>query len=60
MTITDGMRLSEALQYAVKSGRQFERDVVVRYLRKPNDDGSACSVEREMLAQQIECGEHCK
>jgi len=53
-------RLLEALQGAAQSGRQLERDVIVRYLRKPNEDGSACSAEREMLAQQIERGEHCK
>jgi len=33
---------------------------IIAFLRAPNEDGSPCSVEREMLARRIERGEHRK
>jgi len=33
---------------------------IVAFLRRPSEDGVECSVEREMLAAQIERGEHQK
>lgn len=32
--------------------------IIVRWLRAPNEDGTPCSVEREILAQRLEKGEH--
>jgi hypothetical protein len=37
-----------------------ERDAVVAFLRKPSEYGEPCSADREVLAQQIERGEHLK
>jgi len=33
---------------------------IVAFLRRHSEDGRECSAEREMLAQQIERGEHLK
>jgi hypothetical protein len=33
---------------------------IVKWLRKPNSDGSPCSADHEVLAQRIERGEHLK
>ena len=33
---------------------------IIEWLRTSNADGTPCSVEREMLAQRLERGEHLK
>lgn len=35
-----------------------ERAACVAFLRKPSEYGDPCSADREVLAQQIERGEH--
>lgn len=55
------MSVTEAeLTEAMGIGVEIERERIVAYLRRPNDDGTDCSVEREILAQRIERLEHLK
>lgn len=44
----------------LKELRQLTREEleVIAYVRRNNEDGTVCSVEREMLAQQLETGMH--
>lgn len=37
-----------------------ERGRVVDWLRAPNEDGTPCSLEREILAQRLARGDHLK
>lgn len=45
-------------------GRDWQRaqttSRIVAFLRKPSEYGDPCSADREVLAQQIERGEHLK
>lgn len=50
------VRCFAALDAAV-AGRERH---IIQWLRAPNEDGTACSVEREILAQRLEKGEHLK
>lgn len=39
---------------------KLEVDAIVLFLRAPNEDGTPCSADREVLAQRIERLEHWK
>jgi len=39
-------------------GMMSEREHIVAWLRKPSEDGIDCSADREVIARQIERGEH--
>jgi hypothetical protein len=45
---------------AADKAREVITGEIVAFLRKPHEDGTQCSAEREMLAQHIERGEHLK
>lgn len=40
--------------------RLHERTMAIAFLRKPSEYGDPCSADREVLACQIERGEHLK
>lgn len=51
------------VQFAVAYGQLTAETVqkaIVAFLRKPSEYGDPCSADREVLAQQIERGEHLK
>jgi len=46
--------------YLEDAASQREQIAIVAFLRKRSERGAECSAEREMLAQQIERGDHLK
>lgn len=48
------------LEEGERRGRYATFSAVVAFLRKPSEYGDPCSADREVLAQQIERGEHLK
>ena len=69
--MTPGQALAAALGIDWKKLDSWEQDtltdhaaagfaLVCKWLRRPNEDGSPCSLEREALARRIEEGEHLK
>lgn len=44
----------------LKANDHVIQERIVAYLRRPNDDGTDCSADREILAQRIERLEYLK